>query len=321
VRADEPTRAPSSEDVALAEALFREGRTLLEGGQVDAACTKLEGSQKLDSKISTLLNLAACHEAQGRTASAWAEFLEAARLTRVTPVRDPKALEATARARAEALGPRIHRLAIEKPDALPRDLELAVDGRSIPRAAWGTPIPVDPGDREIVAKQPRHAPWTRKMAITGDVRTHSLVIPALADLPDVIEVPGEVRFTLESRAARLTSAPFLVGAGIAVLGAGVGSYFGLRAIALKGERDDECDASGCSDLGLSKQNQAGDAAIASSVSFAVAAVGAGFALFWWLRPLSLVPTPATSPIARPAATSATAACLPGACTFSVKGTF
>ena len=67
------TLAPlASADPAAAEALFREGRKLLDEGQLDAACSKLAESQRLDASPGTLGSLAQCHEKQGKTATAWA---------------------------------------------------------------------------------------------------------------------------------------------------------------------------------------------------------------------------------------------------------
>jgi len=40
--------APTPEDVALSEALFREGKTLLQEGKFDLACPKPPESQRLD---------------------------------------------------------------------------------------------------------------------------------------------------------------------------------------------------------------------------------------------------------------------------------
>src|SRR5262249_36741107 len=68
---------PSASDAAAAEALFHEGRKLLADGNVSAACPKFAESYRLDPAIGSLLNLAMCHEREGRTASAWSEFREA----------------------------------------------------------------------------------------------------------------------------------------------------------------------------------------------------------------------------------------------------
>ena len=50
--------AQSASDKAQAQALFDDGRHLMEQGKFAEACRKLEGSQKLDPGAGTLLNLA-----------------------------------------------------------------------------------------------------------------------------------------------------------------------------------------------------------------------------------------------------------------------
>lgn len=301
----------SAEDGAIAEALFREGRALLEDGKIDAACLKLEGSQKLDPKVGTLLNVAACHELQGRTASAWGEFLEAARLARVANVRDPKVLADVATKRAEALAPKLQRLAVERPETLPQDLELSLDGRVIPRGAWETPIPVDPGERVVTARAPGKLPWTTRVLIEKAPLT-TVAVPTLEPLAPVV-TPVTPPRTEEEPPSPTTSAPFLIGAGAFVVGSGVGAYFGLRAISEKKERDRECDALGCSEVGLAKQRDAHTSATVSTVAFAVGAAGGIFALYWAL-------SPQTNRNAR--GVSATAACDgQGACALVTRGSF
>src|SRR5687768_2630591 len=72
--------AQDANDKAQAEALFQQGLGLFEGGKTQEACPLFEQSHRLEPKLGTLLNLALCHEKLGKTASAWAEFTEAANL-------------------------------------------------------------------------------------------------------------------------------------------------------------------------------------------------------------------------------------------------
>src|SRR5437660_1146046 len=59
------------------ERTFRQGRALMLEGRFDEACPLLEESQRLEPHVGTLLNVAACHERQGRVGSAWVEYQKA----------------------------------------------------------------------------------------------------------------------------------------------------------------------------------------------------------------------------------------------------
>src|SRR5262245_23729372 len=85
--------APSPADRVLAESLFQEARDLMNADRVPEACAKFAESYRLDSTLGTLLNLAVCHEKEGKIASAWAEFKDAASMARANhqPDRDAMA--------------------------------------------------------------------------------------------------------------------------------------------------------------------------------------------------------------------------------------
>lgn len=93
------TAQTSADDQALATVLFDKGRQLISEGQVSQACPAFEESERLDPSGGTILNLALCHELEGRLARAWSEFNEAVMFARKDGRRD-REVAATDRARA-----------------------------------------------------------------------------------------------------------------------------------------------------------------------------------------------------------------------------
>src|SRR3954470_6972294 len=152
-------RASPPAVLAPAEALFREGKRLLEAGDPLAACPKLVESLRLDRATGTLLALARCHELEGRLASARAEYLEVMARSR----RERRAdREQAARQGGQALDGRISTLTIVVPAALANvpGLRIERDGVALDAAAWAAPVPVDPGLHVVRATAPARSPWS-----------------------------------------------------------------------------------------------------------------------------------------------------------------
>ena len=181
-RADGMRQAWAAGDKAAAEELFREGRRLAKEGNFVEACPKFEGSQSLDPATGTLLNLADCYEKVGRTASAWAAFLEVAELSRKEG--NSKRTE-LAEQRARALEPRLSRLTINVPAAsrLPGLLVLR-DASTLPEATFGLALPVDPGKHEIVAIASGHERWITVVEVAADGARVTVDVPPLTRTPE-----------------------------------------------------------------------------------------------------------------------------------------
>ena len=285
-----PLLAQGTTDRTLAESLFRQGRELMDRGEIPEACAKLAESYRLDRALGTLLNLALCHEKEGKVSTAWAEFIEAADDAR----RDTDDRESFARKHVAALETELPRIHLEvHPQALALgSLEIRIDGVVVGRAAWTGSLPVDPGNHHIEAAAPGKQPWAGPFVVAAGPSTQSVAVPALTDVP---RPPAEV---LPPAAPAATASPrraigYIVG-GVGIVGVAIGTVFGLRALSLKGERDQECRPGNlCTADGLTKDDDARSAATLSTVGFvAGAALLAGGAVLVLTAPSS-PPSPAS----------------------------
>ncbi len=172
-------------DSATARVLFEEGRRLIHKKDYADACPKFEESYRLDPGIGTLLNLADCWEHIGRTASAWARFLEIADMTKRLGQTDR---ERVARARAAALEPKLSRLHIEVGSTEP-GLELLRDGAPFGQAQWGMDVPVDPGNHTIEAKAPGFKSWTTVIQVPEGGKKAVVLVPSLVKAEPPLPAP------------------------------------------------------------------------------------------------------------------------------------
>jgi hypothetical protein len=265
---------PTPPDKALAEALFRDGKRLMEEGKhVREACAKLAESQRIDPKLGTLLNLAACHEKEGRTASAWAEFTEAASLA---AKQDQEDRVEFAKGRALDLERRLSRLVIEVSAPQP-DMLIALNNRTMSAAAVGSSIPVDPGELSIKVTAPGKEPWSEELVIQPGPSRKRVLVPALKDAapapePPKKEAPKDPPPAKESRGLPPLFIGGMAAAGVGLVGIGVGAVFGVRTFSKASDVEANCDGSSCNAAGLQANDEAYTSATISTVAF-----GAGLA--------------------------------------------
>jgi hypothetical protein len=237
--------------------LFQEGRALMAEGRIPEACLKLEESQRIDSGGGTLLNLALCHEREGRLARAWSEFKEAELVARADSRR---AAEVEAANHVGALEPRLSRLTIVvSASAQVEGLVVERDGRVVGRGAWSTAIPVDAGAHIVRATAPGREPFsaTVVMAPESDARTVEIPVlatpivavpPTRAALPPVPAPPVPPLLTrTRLRQAGIASAGF----GVILLGAA--GYALATAISASNASNAHCYVDGCDDIGVMKR--------------------------------------------------------------------
>jgi hypothetical protein len=275
--------AATPADVKEADTLFRDAQKLLGEGKTHEACLKFARSQELDAAIGTLLNLAKCHAAEGRPATARREFTEAARLSTARGPEDGDRAE-YARKQAAELDTKVATVQLDLPAGA---TSVEVDGRSLPAGEWAAPVPLDPGEHRVVVTGPGPSPRQAAITVPPGPGALSLAVPlAAGGIEPVITTPGgdgappdlgAVAPDDPHHGRRL--AGFVVGgAGLAAVA--VGAVFGVSAIGKKGDEKGHCQGSFCDATGLELDAQAHRAAALSTVavSAGIAAVGVGVVL-------------------------------------------
>lgn len=259
--------APS--DRALAESLFLEARDLFAADKIPEACAKFGESYRLDAALGTLLNLAVCHEKEGKLASAWAEFRDAAAEARAQ--RQPER-EAMARRHVEALAPQLAHVVLVAPPDAPSSLVVKLDGSNVGRAAFGSKLPIDPGDHKVEATATDKKPWSRFFTVTG-TNDVPIEIPTLEAAPVIAHEPlvttGDARTDEAPSSSQRTIGWVVAGAG--VVGLGVSAVFGAKVLSSKSDRDDHCRGTLCDPEGVTADKDARDAATISTIAFVAGA--------------------------------------------------
>jgi hypothetical protein len=266
----------TGDQVAAAQALFDDGKRLMQEGHYDEGCPKLVESQRLDPGGGTLLAIGLCHEAQGKPATAWGDFSTAlgeARKDRRAD-RESAALEHL-RALEEKM-PRARILVATRVDGL----EIHRDGALVGVAQWGTPLPLDPGVHRFEAHAPGKRAWAMDVTVPAEARMVDVTIPELKDAPELAAPvapappppPAPAPAPPPARSALRTWG--LVTGGGALAFVGVGAGLGLSASSKWNSAKSTCTGDRCTDpnaasLGVS----AGNAADVSTVFFTVGGVG------------------------------------------------
>ncbi|MBX3206557.1 MAG: hypothetical protein KF764_15905 [Labilithrix sp.] len=284
----------SASDPAAAQALFDQARKLMTQERWAEACPKLEESQRLDPGGGTLLHLAICRDHEGKIATAWARYQDALGAAKHDNRKDRAKI---AQARIDALGPRLPRLRL-RVAARNRTLtgfRVSRDDVDVGEAQWGESVPVDPGARVIAAWADGHKRWTTTIDVPARAGETAVEIPALQLDPDAAatatprrdEPPKPTRIEEATRGDGQRTVGVALGAA-GVVGAAVGSIFGLMAISKQREADAECkppERTLCTAAGVAAGEDGTTFGTVSTVAFiAGGALLAGGAVLYFTAP-------------------------------------
>ena len=276
------TPAAAQNDKAAAEALFDQGVRLMKQNSFSDACPKLEESERIDPAVGTLLYLGECYERVGKTASAWATFREAASLANNSNQADRARV---AGGRAQDLEGKLSRLSIELAPDVARIAGVVVkrSGQRLESSLYGTPLPVDPGEYRVEVSAPGYETWTTPIKVEAGGASASVRVPGLVKSPEAPVTPtpaAQASANADKKASARLLAPAkhglttgqtfgLVVGGVGLIGLGLGSYFGVRAISNNSDAEEECNADNrCSQAGIDLTDKAGKDATAANIAFA-----------------------------------------------------
>ncbi len=275
---------PALADPAGAEALFQEGRRLLDEGRTEEACDRFAASQGLDPSSGTLLNLANCHATLGRSATAWAEFLAARRLA-LAQARPDRAAEAERR--AAELEPNLVRLTIRVGFRID-GLIVERDGAVVSVSMLGTAIPVDPGSYTVRAAAPGYTPWSTTVVVSREGGNVQLEVPRLAAVrppaakkaaPHKPLLPIETRPPVSRAEADALPAGFWASSATALGAVAIGTAFGVISLRSYGDADSLCPSphQTCTEGAIDARDRAELQANVANVAFGSAIVAAALA--------------------------------------------
>jgi hypothetical protein len=288
-------RAQSAEDKAAAEAAFEDGKRLMQAHAFAEACPKLAESLRRDPGLGTMLGLADCYEKNGQTASAWAEFREAASAA----ARKGDKREALARSNAARLEPLLSKILVRvPPGADVRGLVVKRDGVDLGRALWDEAVPVDPGVHAISATAPGSKDWETTVDAPRAPGVQSVTVPRLEAAPPPpppapssaasAPLPSSTPPPDRGDAGRTRRIAGGVAAGAGVIGVAIGAVLGIVAKSKldQSNADNHCDRTdACDAAGLSLRQSAGSAALGSTIAFVAGGVlVAGGAVLWFTAP-------------------------------------
>lgn len=164
-----------------AQLLFEQGRALLEVGNVEEACPKLEQSVRLEVATGALLALAMCHEQAGKLATAWAEYESVVKRAAAAGQAER---EQWARERVNTLRPLLSTLNIQIAAELARvpGLQVWRDESLVAPQWWNVAVPLDGGTYRLKVTAPAHEPWEVTVTVRQQGDTHRLEVPLISPI-------------------------------------------------------------------------------------------------------------------------------------------
>jgi hypothetical protein len=255
-------------DPVTADALFRDGRSLVLAGDYPHACPKFAESLRLGHAPGTLLNLADCEEHVGRVVTAWEHFRE---LSRELPATDER--QSFAVRRAAALEPRLSHLTVRASSRFPSGVTIWRDEVELERTNLDVAVLVDPGVHTV-------------MVSSGDSVLYRVEFEVADGQSRIVRAEPPDDGGRTSSRSGMRTAGWIAG-GLAVTAFVTGTCFGISALSNSSSADAHCSGGVCTNAASAgAYDDARSQARVADVAFGtglVAALAAGGLLVASLR--------------------------------------
>ena len=172
--------------LVAARELFRQGTEDADAGRFADALAKFRRVAAVKESPAVRFNIARCEESLGKTGAALADFELAQRSASQDPQHSAEDVARLAQDRADALRPKVPRLALVAPSLVPDGLTVTLDGAKVGLGELGVPLPLDPGVHVLDARAPNRAPFHAELTLAaGESKSVALAVdtPAPATEP------------------------------------------------------------------------------------------------------------------------------------------
>ncbi len=280
-----PVRA-ATPHASKADTLFDEAQKALADGLVHEACRLFSESYHLDPAPGALLNLAVCHEREGKVATALKEFQASERLSDAAKQKDRASYARKKAAELSAIVPYV-KLELEEPEL---ETTLVLDDEPMTKEEQRVLLPLDPGPHSIRVSAKARLDEVVAFDVLPRSKLVSVHVPKLKKDP-AFEPPAPLvaQASLALDAARAHKSTFKRDASIALVStaaAGIlfGTYFGIRTISQSNESEAHCKGTYCDPEGVELRSSAKTNGVLSTIGFGIALAGGGALTYLLLKP-------------------------------------
>jgi hypothetical protein len=191
-----PATSASAQNVAAADALFKQGKEEMAKKNYKVACPSFRESYRLDPVPGALHALALCHLEAGEIASAVVRFDEYLRaVERLAPAQQANHAERANAAREQraALAADVPELTLVLPPSAPPGTRVVQDSVELSAVSLGIALPIDPGEHVVTTQAPNGPEKEHRFTIQkGEKKSLELTIaePAPAEAAPSGASPG-----------------------------------------------------------------------------------------------------------------------------------